>query len=207
MDLNALGEKYGTDKTAKHHNYLTKYDFYLEKYKDKSITLLELGVFKAASLRMWKDYFALGQIVGVDVDERCKQYSEERIDVLIGDLGKSEFVNFLTKLQPTVIVDDASHKWSHQINAICTLFPSLSNGGIYILEDLTTSFIEEGYNDSIISAYEFCAAISECVTGDTPLCKSNHRYEISLYSQEIEKIAAEVEMISFIHGSCLLIKK
>lgn len=206
--LNAIGEKYGTDKNSKYHNYLNKYEFFLEKFRDKSITVLELGVFHAASLRTWKEYFALGQIVGVDIDERCKQYIEERIDVLIGDLGETEFVDCLTKLQPTVIVDDASHKWSHQINAICTLLPSLCDGGIYILEDINTSFIEdEGHNDALISAYEFCSSVSECVTGNTPLWKSNHRYEISLYSQEIEKIAAQVEMISFLHGSCLLIKK
>lgn len=205
--LNDIGEKCGTDKSSKYHNYLSKYEFFLSRYHDQSITLLELGVLRGESLRMWKEFLRAGRIIGVDIDERCKRYEEERIHVLIGDLARREFVDQLTDFNPSVIVDDASHKWSHQVNALCTLFPTLCEGGVYILEDITTSFLEEGYDDASISAYDFCSAVSECVTGNTPLWKTNHRYEVSILSKQIEKVASAVEMISFIYGSCIIIKK
>lgn len=205
--LNDIGEKCGTDKSSQYHNYLSKYEFFLSRYQDQPITLLELGVFRGESLRMWKEFLRAGRIIGVDIDERCKQYEEERINVLIGDLARQEFVAQLTDLNPSVIVDDASHKWSHQVNALCTLFPTLCEGGVYILEDITTSFLEDGYDDALISAYDFCSSVSECVTGNTPLLKTNHRYEVSIFSHQIEQVASAVEMISFIYGSCIIIKK
>ena len=205
--LNELGQFHGTDKSVIYHNYLNKYEFILSKYVDEPITLLELGVLNGASLRMWKDFFATGRIVGVDIDARCSRYEEDRIDVIIGDLGQREFIDRLTSLDPQIIVDDASHRWSHQINALCNLFPSLKSGGVYILEDITTSFLDEGYNDAIISAYDFCSTVSECVTGNVPFCRKNKSFQLSQYKTKIENIAKNVEMISFLFGSCILIKK
>ena len=56
------------------------------------------------------------------------------------DLGKEDELESLCKLHPTVIIDDASHMWSHQIKSIWYLFSSLQNGGAFIVEDLETSF-------------------------------------------------------------------
>ena len=51
--LNSLGEYFGTDKCNKGHDYLRKYELFLQYWKDKKFTLLELGVFRGESLFTW----------------------------------------------------------------------------------------------------------------------------------------------------------
>ena len=45
------------NKLDKWHHYFEIYEENFRKYKDKDITLLEIGVFRGASLKMWKEYF------------------------------------------------------------------------------------------------------------------------------------------------------
>ena len=139
-ELDRIGTEECTDKCRYRHNYLQKYEFFLRDWKEKPLRLLELGVFKGGSERMWKRYFQRAQIFGVDIDEACRVYAEERIEIRIGDLSQDEMLESLKEIRPHIIVDDASHFWSHQIKALFALFPALPSGGIYILEDLETSF-------------------------------------------------------------------
>ena len=83
IDLNALAQKYGTDKTNKDHSYkgVTYLDIYHRYMSSKRLevkTFIEIGVKNGASLRMWKDYFPNATIYGIDIDPRCKQFAEDR---------------------------------------------------------------------------------------------------------------------------------
>ena len=210
VQLNEIGLQNGTDKSERVHNYLNKYEFFLHPLKDEAFTLLELGVFDGESLRMWRDYFTSARIIGVDIDERCRQYEEERIHVMIEDLSVIEALESLKAYTPRVIIDDASHIWSHQIKSLCTLWSVLPHGGIFIVEDLETSFSAyrfSNYDDSPVSAYRFLSAIAEVVTS----CEQPEPFDngdcLTLLQPEIVALAQDVEMISFIKGSCILIKK
>lgn len=210
-ELDSLGLKYDTDKCSKIHNYLTKYEFFLQTFKDDQISVLELGVYKGASLKMWRDYFWNAIIYGVDINPQCKEYEETNIKVLIKDLDNEEDLNSLKSLAPTIIIDDASHYWSHQIFALYHLLPALKNGGIYILEDLETSFLSYAdggsiHDDTFISGYDFCSAISEAVCGRTPL-RDSQLHGVTVLKDEIEYLASQIDMISFIQGSCIMIKR
>lgn len=209
QDLNKWGEVFDTDKHHKAHDYLRKYELFLQYYKDKEFTLLELGVFRGGSLRTWggitsdKGYFDKARVIGVDIDSECRQYVTEQ-DIIIKDLGVSENLEELKQLNPSVIVDDASHFCSHQIMALIVLWDALPSGGVYIMEDVETSFSHLGYvgfDDAVVTAYDVCQAIAECVTSGGEL-----RIDSPLKVQ-IEKIALQMDMISFIHGSCIMIKK
>ena len=59
-------EQYDSDKIAS--RYLDRYDPILEPWVEKKIVLLELGVDKGGSLLLWRDYFPLGTIVGIDIN-------------------------------------------------------------------------------------------------------------------------------------------
>ena len=83
-------------------------------------------------------------------------------------------------------------------------------GGVYILEDIITSFPSlsyQGFDDTVISAYDFCSAIAEAVTGNEHLRLDKNIYEVSMVKEEVEAIAKDVEMISFIWGSCIIVKR
>lgn len=210
LQLDKLGQEYGTDKCSKMHNYLNKYEFFLKKWKEESINILELGVFEGSSLKMWGKYFSNSIIYGVDINVKCMQYQGGNCKVLIRDLADESILEDLKNIQPTIIIDDASHLWSHQIKALYHLLPGLQAGGIYILEDLGTSFSSYrnmNYDDASLSAFEFCMAIAEVVTSREILGEVQLKASLVPLKQDIEYLAQQIAMVSFIHESCIIIKK
>lgn len=142
MTLNELATKYKTDKAPDGHMYTDRYSLYLEQYRDIEFNLLEIGVFDGASVKMWKEYFPKANIVALDIDPRCKEYEEERIDIHIGDQTDKKFLNdvFNQYGHFEVILDDGGHSWKQQIVSFETLFPRLTPGGLYFVEDMHTSY-------------------------------------------------------------------
>jgi hypothetical protein len=158
LTLDELAIKHSTDKSSKDHQYTLRYSMYLEQYRDVEFNLLEIGVFDGASVKMWKDYFPKATIVAIDIDTRCKQYEEDRIHIHIGDQTD---VNFLLSVYEQykhfeVILDDGGHSWKQQIVSFETLFPKLSNGGLYFVEDLHTSYrVESVWDDYSITGVNY----------------------------------------------------
>ena len=112
------------------------------------------------------------------------------------------------KYVPNIIIDDASHKWSDQILSLVRLFPTLSSGGIYIIEDIGTSFssfIDSYENDASIRCYEFLSLISEAVAGNLREERNRGTYDGTILDAA-SSIAKETDLISFIHGSVILLK-
>ena len=148
-------------------------------------------------------------VYGVDIDKECERYDTDSCKVIIKNLAYEDDLDELGKLQPNIIIDDASHRWSHQIKALYHLFPALSPGGVYILEDLGTSFESykyEGYDDAVISAYDFLAAVSEYVCSREKLAIDKQKPGLLAFIDEIEMLAEQIELISFIHESCIIVK-
>lgn len=92
QELNQLGVTFDTDKQHTGHDYLRKYELFLQYWRDKSSTLLELGVFHGGSLATWggqemdNGYFTKARVIGVDINPDCRQYVHGQ-EVLIKDLG------------------------------------------------------------------------------------------------------------------------
>ena len=59
-------DSYNTDKIT--HGYLDVYDPLLAPWVDREIKLLEVGVREGGSLQLWRDYFRLGAIIGIDIE-------------------------------------------------------------------------------------------------------------------------------------------
>ena len=142
MTLDELAIKYGTDKGPEDHTYTDRYSLYLEQYRDIEFNLLEIGVFNGASIKMWKEYFPKANIVALDIDPKCKQYEEDRITIHTGDQTDVKFLNdvFNQYGHFEIILDDGGHSWKQQIISFETLFPLLTSGGMYLVEDLHTSY-------------------------------------------------------------------
>lgn len=144
MDLTSIGLRHGTDK-ASWHRYTEFYEKFLPA-RDESITLLEIGVYRGASIRMWSEYFPRARIVGMDFDEGCRQYAGGRVEIVIGDQENRDHLRRLVSLSgaPDVIVDDGGHSMQGQQTSLGFLFSYLRQGGLYIVEDLQTSY-DPGY--------------------------------------------------------------
>lgn len=209
-DLDDMGTKYGTDKCSEFHNFLNKYEFFLKERKNQAFNFLELGIANGSSLKTWEEFFPEATIYGVDIAEECKNLEGDRRKVLIMDLGDMESLEKLKEISPAIIVDDATHMWSHQLKALFSLLPTLPSGGIYILEDIETSFPayrDYFYDDSSVSTYEVCSQLASVVCGKEVIKQSDVSANIWAIKDEIEELALQIEMISFIYGSCIIVKR
>ena len=221
-ELDQIGIDESTDKSRLTHNYLDKYEFFLTPFRDRKITLLELGVYYGSSLRMWKKFFPKAQIIGVDIIEEFKKYAEPRIQIEMLDLSLIENLESLKKYQPRIIIDDASHFWSHQIKAMSVLFSCLPSGGIYIIEDMETSFELPRLNysdcdlfkDFQIDAYTFCELINRVVASKLKLHElfdesPIKNLEIDGLNLEniINEIGLQTEFAGVMKGACIFIKR
>lgn len=162
--LDELAIQYGTDKSSLAHNYVPRYEIYLDSYRDVDFNFLEIGIYNGSSLKIWKDYFNKAKIFGIDIEPKSKVYEEDRIQVRIGDQSDPEFLKTVSKeaLGFHVIVDDGGHTWKQQIVSFETLFPLLSPGGLYFIEDMHTSYVNN-WNDYHISGMEFFKSLVDSV--------------------------------------------
>lgn len=92
---------------------------------------------------MWREYFPHAEvIVGVDIDETCKSLERVKSPIFIGDQEDKKFLTMVNaKTGPfDIIIDDGGHSMSQQITTFNTLFPLLKAKGVYVIEDLHTSY-------------------------------------------------------------------
>ena len=130
----------------KWHHYFDIYTRHFERYRDRPIRMLEIGVFRGGSLRMWKQYFHPDStIVGVDIDKSCAAHEIADQNVFVR-IGSQADPNFLAEVNGEfgpfdIILDDGSHKTHHQIVSFGALFRSaLKDGGCYMVEDTHTNY-------------------------------------------------------------------
>ena len=130
----------------KWHHYFDIYSRHFERFRDKPIRMLEIGVFRGGSLRMWKDYFHPDStIVGIDIDKSCAAHEIADKNVFVR-IGSQADPNFLAEVNGEfgpfdIILDDGSHKTHHQIVSFGALFRSaLKDGGCYMVEDMHTNY-------------------------------------------------------------------
>ena len=129
----------------KWHHYFDIYHRHFQSFRGKSPVVLEIGVFQGGSLQMWRNYFGPGaQIVGIDVDPRCKQFEEEQIRVMIGNQADRAFLAEVKRQLPRVdiVIDDGGHRMEQQIASFEELYPHLQPEGIYLCEDNHTSYVQ-----------------------------------------------------------------
>ena len=124
-------------------HYFEIYHEFFQKYVNKPVKVLEIGVYKGGSLQMWKNYFGeQAFIVGIDIDATCKDYEEENIKICIGSQDDKAFLEKVSSEYGPfdIIIDDGSHAVNHQIASFEALYGLLGNTGVYLCEDTHTSY-------------------------------------------------------------------
>ncbi len=130
---------YGTDK-FNYHLYGPIYDTLMPPLRDMPITLLELGVQRGESLRLWDDYFRCGTIIGVDHGDYPRTCDgRNKVNVHVGNAEDGAFLKQVAERHGPfdIIIDDASHQGKHQLASFEALWPYVKPGGAYVVEDLT----------------------------------------------------------------------
>lgn len=146
--LNEIFDKYkeeqlfsgGGDKGTIHH-YIESYDRLFAPVRLDKINVLEIGINRGESLKMWREYFPNANIYGIDIKlpkERidgvtmleCSQVDRLKLDELFKD------VNF------DIVVDDGSHKIEHQLLSAHYLWNKMNKNGLYVIEDIQNPDID-----------------------------------------------------------------
>jgi len=144
---NELFQIFSADTNVhKWHHYFEIYCKHFEPYRSRPIKMLEIGVYRGGSLRMWKEFFhPESTIVGIDIDKSCQAHeiADQNVYVRIGSQADPDFLRKVNdEFGPfDIILDDGSHKTHHQITSFGALFrPALKEGGCYMVEDLHTNY-------------------------------------------------------------------
>lgn len=133
--------KSGTDKVT-HHGYHFFYPTYLEKFRNTNDAMIEIGIEdEKKSLYAWLEYFNNSFIYGLDIKNITD--SNERLKIIQLDQSSEEQLNnFIMQIKHQIffIIDDGSHIPEHQLLTFNKLFQILKPGGVYIIEDIETSY-------------------------------------------------------------------
>lgn len=127
--------------------YFPIYEKHFARYRHKKVRILEIGVENGGSLLMWKNYFGAGaEVVGIDINPKCKEFETENIKVYIGNQSDFAFLDEFTTREDyfDIIIDDGGHHSYQQISTFKILYYRiLSPTGIYLVEDCGTSYFQE----------------------------------------------------------------
>ena len=137
------------------NNYVDCYTAYFEAFRHKPITILEIGIGVTgpnwntkitqggnagggASLKMWNEYFSKANFEFIDINP-AKQFDNNRTKTFVVDQSdKGQLKDYVADRKNVFdfIIDDGSHKGSHQQISLEVLWKMLKPGGIYFIEDL-----------------------------------------------------------------------
>lgn len=126
----------GTDKNSVHSFVSNFYEQEFAKYKDKPVSLLEIGINAGGSLYLWGKYFTNGTILGIDIKDNIRNAWKglSNVNYLIKDAYTQSVVDSLKNFD--IIIDDGPHSLESQIEAIKLYLPKLNEGGIFVIEDI-----------------------------------------------------------------------
>lgn len=133
MTLNDLAIKYGSDKSSEGHNYMP---FYQEILPHNPESILEIGILKGASMRVWKECFPAAKLYGLDLFEDDPLPDIDGVSWLKGSQSDEYILyNIRNNIKPQIVIEDASHNCiAHWVS----LFSLISCCDMYIIEDLHT---------------------------------------------------------------------
>lgn len=198
--------------------YLDEYDRLFQPYRDKAVRLLEIGVQNGGSLDVWSKYFSEADaLVGCDINEKCKalEYEDKRISVIVNDANSEEAEKAILAKSPSfdVVIDDGSHTSEDIVQSFARYFPHLSEGGVYVAEDLHCSYWQEfggGLFDPH-SSISFFKHLSDLVNYEHWGIKKERSDLLDLFSQKYgvyldESELASIHSVEFVNSMCVVKK-
>lgn len=151
--LDQIGVSKRTDKSSLLHGYLEYYEKEFPNPENVKC-ILEIGLQRGGkwrtndvspSIEMWKEFFPNARILGADI--KSLKFSDKRTEFIRIDQNEPDdlvrLFNFIPE-EIDLILDDGSHKPSHQLTTFLVLFPKIKVGGKYIIEDLN-AVVQQNY--------------------------------------------------------------
>lgn len=184
-DLTRIGIETKTDKSF-YHTFTDFYEPYFRRFRYAPITILEIGICEGASLQMLEKYFPNAQIYGIDVNpSSVRNYGERIHTYLCSQTDQARLKHLFGDMKFDIIIDDGSHVTSHQQTTLGILFEQLNDGGLYVCEDIHTSF-SPSCVDTRLNTIDFLKTRtfeSECILPKTQEFIRSHVVGIDFYNR------------------------
>ncbi len=142
-DLERYFRHNGGRQIHKWLHYFDVYDRHFSRFRGRPVTVVEFGVQFGGSMQMWQDYFGPeARFVGVDIDPRCRSWEDAQTTIMIGDQADREFLRTVGDAAGTIdiLIEDGGHRPAQQIATFEELYPRMSTDGVFLIEDLHTSY-------------------------------------------------------------------
>ena len=205
--------KQGTDKVTSHH-YEHFYGNILGPLRNNYINFLEIGLGcdvgygPGKSIPLWKEFLPKVTISILEYNENCaKQFTSKVKNVFIGDQSDFKVLERVGKEGGPYdfIVDDGGHTRKQQINSVIGLWPHLNSKGVYVIEDIFTSFMSVT-NDNAVSAFDLITELIILLNNPNLVGYEAIYPNITIreYSREISKTLLS---LSCFERACILFKK
>ena len=130
----------------KWESYFAPYHKHFARYRGKKVTFMEVGVQSGGSMAMWRWYFGPGlTYIGVDINPRAQMFGSNWAHIFIGSQSDRGFwAEMKPKLEVLggvdIFLDDGGHTMDMQKITFSAMFPVVKPDGIYVCEDLATSY-------------------------------------------------------------------
>ena len=128
-------------KTNKYDlGYIDVYEKYFEQIKNKKLNILEIGISEGLSIKVWSEYFLNSNIAALDIVST--NLKVKNVEFFCGDQSDEKILqSIINKFKYfDIIIDDGSHISKDLIKSFNFLFEHLSEGGLYMIEDLHYSY-------------------------------------------------------------------
>ena len=152
-DLLELGKQYKSTKDWA--GFLEIYSNYFKYYKDKEINILEIGIDKGESLKIWRKYFTRAKICGIDIIDI--KFQIEEVDLIKADQTDEKTLKEICDRYKgfDIIIDDGGHTSNQQISSFNFLFEVIWNSAVCIVAALLTKISIDEFDESILLAASF----------------------------------------------------
>lgn len=217
--LDELALSAGTDKSSAFHNYTKVYADFFGPIKNDPLVFLEIGIYKGYSVKLWENYFPRASLYFIDNNPDYIEYYSKRSNYHFIDQTDWKTLHAFAKSvaqEFDIILDDCGHTMVGQIGSFQTLFPYLRSGGLYIIEDLHTSYWQSFggggsiqnpksgpgtcvyFLQSLVDDLNYTSAKTECA--DDAKVPQSLRATLNYYQDQIESM-------HFYKSLCIIKKK
>jgi hypothetical protein len=216
-DFKRLGIEAGTDKITS-HGYHRFFPQFIERFRSRKGGMLEIGIQECNSLNLWLQYFPNFMIYGIDINVevkgdryevfKCDQSQFDQLELVCTSLQNREPIYFIN--------DDGSHIPEHQVLTFNLFFNKLLQpGGVYIIEDIETSYWVREYIYSYQTRYGYhhpksCIELFKYLADDV---NSYYMNELNKKEQELilapyfsKETRSMIQSITFVQN-CIIIQK
>lgn len=124
-------------------HFFDVYESHFSRFRNTDVRVLEIGVYHGGSLELCRNYLGpSAQIHGIDINPLAVERAPACCSVHTGAQADPVFIeSIISEHGPfDLVIDDGSHLMQDQIKTFELIYPYMSSTGVYVCEDVFTSY-------------------------------------------------------------------